>query len=139
MLMRRLPVLIVFWAVLASASSLLGQSCNQQPTAVNDAAEYRGEVDLWIDVLANDGEPDGEEVTVVLESHTCGSSQISIELDTLRLRIPLNETDDCSVSYYLEDAAGDVSPMASVSITDLLIFGDRFDDTILDWSECVGC
>lgn len=114
------------------------QQCDNAPTAADDAVEYRGESAVWVDVMANDGEADGEELEVIVQSSDCGAgSNASVEFGALRLELPLNDTTDCTVSYYLRDESGDTSSTASVQVIDQLIFADFFTTTTSIWSDCV--
>lgn len=55
-------------AFLLAASMPLGAQANQPPVAVDDSATTRDAIPVVIDVLANDSDPDGDPIRVVLGS-----------------------------------------------------------------------
>ena len=60
-------LLLLGWALAPVASA----QCNTAPTAVADTTETPDNKVLWIDVLANDHDPDGQPLTVTVVSETC--------------------------------------------------------------------
>lgn len=126
---------VMLWLALGGAA--FAQSCNHAPTAANDNVEYRGEEHLWVDVLSNDGDADGQELSIVVQSSTC-AGEVRVIFDALRLELPLNATDTCKIDYRVQDASGDLSATASVLVDDRLVFADPFASSNLIWLKCVG-
>ena len=113
------------------------QSCDQSPIAAGDVVEYRGESSLYVDVLSNDSDPDGQELTIVPGANGCGGTAAA-DFAALRLDLPLNGTDDCTVSYRVQDADGNWSNGAEVQVVDRLVFADPFLSSNFVWKTCVG-
>ncbi len=136
-LTRWLTLLIVGGVLIAAAaSSAAGQGCNNPPQALGDVADHLGKL-VVVDVLANDSDPDGEELSVAVAGWTChGTVQESLGLVTLSPDPPAAE--DCTISYRVTDERGGLSDLAVVEVQAVAeLFADGFESgDVSAWSAC---
>ena len=114
--------------------------CNTAPTAVLDSAETPDNKILWIDVLGNDTDPDGQPLTVSLVSENCPGT-VATDSGGLLTYAPTRVSEpglDCSITYRIADGAGDTdTAVVTVSVRAVppLIFADGFESgDISAWS-----
>ena len=131
-------LLLLAWAALAPAASA---QCNTAPTAIADTTETPDNKVLWIDVLANDHDPDGQPLTVSVVSETCPGA-VTASSGGLLSYTPTPVSDpgiDCQVTYRIADGSGatDTAVVAvAVKAVPPLIFADGFESgNTSAWSE----
>ena len=130
-------LLVFAWALAPVASA----QCNTAPTAVADTTETPDNKVLWIDVLANDHDPDGQPLTVSVVSETCPGA-VTASSGGLLSYTPTPVSDpgiDCQVTYRIADGSGatDTAVVAvAVKAVPPLIFADGFESgNTSAWSE----
>jgi hypothetical protein len=114
------------------------QVCNQAPLASPDTTEAFL-IPILIDVLANDTEPDGEVMSVLLQGGTCASvGTVTLILDVVQLTPPgTGLAAPCTIFYRVADESGNVSSMVTVTVDNQFdpIFVDGFESgTTSAWS-----
>jgi len=97
------------------------------PIAVDDVAEHFGRP-IVVDVLANDAEPDGEALTVVLGTKTC-TGILTTDFGVVRLVPTGGGPEQCTITYSLLDETGSASGAATIRVipSALVIFADGFE------------
>ena len=135
---RPAGLLLLAWMALAMAPAIYAQ-CNTAPTANADTAETPDHKSLWIDVLANDADPDGHPLTVSVVSETCPGTVA--ESGGLLAYTPTRLTNSgitCQITYRISDGDGGTdTAVLTVSVIPALplIFADGFDSgNISAWS-----
>jgi len=119
-------------------SSVSAQVCNQDPIASPDTTEAFL-IPILIDVLANDTEPDGEVMSVLLQGGTCASvGTVALILDVVQLTPPgTGLAAPCTIFYRVADESGNVSSTVTVTVDNQFdpIFVDGFESgTTSAWS-----
>ena len=136
--------LLAFLGVLASAVILGGAAncTNSAPIVTNDTASNTGLL-TYVDVLANDTEPDGELMTLAVTGGTCfAAGSVTVEDNLVRFLPSPAVPSGCTVNYSATDFQGN-SDSATLTFAPLsidLIFADNFETgTTGAWDACSGC
>lgn len=94
---------------------------NDPPVAVNDTTATDVDVPVLIDVLANDYDPDGDEITAIILLNPPFVDGASVDIDLVNLELDYipapGYTGTDSFSYLITDATGLLSDTAWVFIT----------------------
>ncbi|MCA0996601.1 Ig-like domain-containing protein [Alloyangia pacifica] len=100
------------------------------PVAEDDAAETDEDVAVTIDVLSNDSDPDGDDLTVTSATATNGSVVINGD-GTLTFTPDADYNGDAEITYTIEDPAGN-SATGNVAVTVYPVNDDPVaeDDTV---------
>jgi len=130
--------------IIASSFFLLGaaECTNSDPAALDDSADNFGQ-SIYVDVLANDTEPDGERLELTVTGGTCSAvGAVSVESDLIRFQpIPLGVSSTCTVTYTATDESGN-SDNATLTLNEVdlsLIFADGFESgSTVAWTLCSG-
>jgi hypothetical protein len=114
--------------------------CNTPPTAVADSANTLDNKTLWIAPLANDSDPDGQQLTLTVVSENCPGT-VTTDPAGLLIYTPTSISgpeQGCSINYKIADGAGSTATaVVSVTVTAVtpLIFADDFETADLTaWS-----
>jgi len=112
------------------------QGCNNPPQAVADAADHLGKI-VAVDVLANDSDPDGDALSVIVVGWTCHGT-VEEDLGLVTLHPDPTRAEDCTISYRLTDERGGLSDTVAVEVQAVTaIFADGFESAdVSAWSEC---
>lgn len=136
--------LVAFLGVLASAVVLWGAAncTNSAPAVSNDAADNTGLL-TYVDVLANDTEPDGELMTLAVTGGTClAAGSVTVEDNLVRFLPSPAVPSACTVTYSATDFQGnsDTGTLTFAAVDVSLIFADNFETgTTGAWDACSGC
>ncbi len=95
------------------------------PLAVDDEAFHSAEL-MLIDVLANDVEPDGEALTVIIGSTTCDGT-VSEDFGLVSLDPSIPRSEDCQIAYQLEDEQGNTASATIFVRSAGVVFKDGFE------------
>ena len=125
-----------------SASTVLAV-CNTAPTSNPDSHTAPvANVPIVIDVLANDTDPNGQALTLVVVGDNCQGTATAdhdlLRFDPQGKHLP----SDCLISYQVRDESGAVSALRTIQITaaGILIFEDGFETGDMGaWSFCESC
>ncbi len=94
---------------------IIGDRVNQGPTANDDTATVDEDDSVTIDVLGNDTDPEGDDLTVI--EATSPDGDVTINADgTITFTPNENFNGDTTIDYEIEDEAGNIS-MATVNVT----------------------
>jgi hypothetical protein len=132
-IIRPLHTVLFLGALMFGQGAVALAQCNTAPTAVDDSAETPDTRMLWIDILANDADPNGDVLEVAVISETC-PGEVTTDPAGLLLytptSIPPGTEQNCSINYRITDAAG-ATANAMVSVTVMTvpttIFIDGFE------------
>ncbi len=94
---------------------IIGDRVNQGPTANNDTAEVDEDDSVVIDVLGNDTDPEGDDLTIVEASSPDGDVTVNPD-GTITFTPAENFNGDTTITYEIEDEAGNTST-ATVAVT----------------------
>lgn len=110
--------------VLAGIPATLAAQCNLAPTAFADSVKVETN-DVLVDVLANDVDPESQELAVTVTGHTCSGNVSQDSYQLLEIEAPLAA--DCQVNYRITDPGG-LTATATVTV-DLVdeLFSDDFE------------
>lgn len=138
------PRLFACLGVLASSLVFLGaaQCTNSSPVVNNETADNSGQL-TYVDVLANDTEPDGELMTLAVTGGTCFSAgSVTVEDNLVRFLPSPAVPSACTVTYSATDFQGnsDTGTLTFAALDISLIFADNFETgTTGAWDACSGC
>lgn len=137
--------LVALACTLVSSLFLWGaaECTNSDPSALDDTAANLGQL-TYVDVLANDSEPDGERLELTTTGGTCSAlGTVSVDTDLVRFQpIPVGVSSTCTVTYTATDESGNSADatLTLVAVDLSLIFADDFESgTASAWSSCVAC
>jgi hypothetical protein len=137
--------IVALGCIIASSFFLWGaaECTNSDPAALNDFAANFGQL-TYVDVLANDSDPDGERLELTVTGGTCSAvGTVSVESDLIRFQpIPVGVSSTCTVTYRATDESGNFDGATlTLEEADLsLIFADGFEaGTTGTWSSCAAC
>ena len=124
-------------------TSALLAICNTAPTSSPDThLEPVANIPIVIDVLANDTDPDGQALTLLVVGENCEGTatadQDLLRFDPQGKHLPSN----CLISYQVRDESGAVSALRTIQITaaGIVIFEDGFESGNSNaWSVCDSC
>ena len=116
--------------VLVASLPALAQ-CNTVPTAQPDTGITVDNEVLWIDVLGNDSDPDGQPLSVAVTSESCLGS-VSVVGEFVRLTpVPISggDQEQCTISYEITDGEANASSTVAVTVNRFIveIFSDGFE------------
>lgn len=119
--------------------NLFATPCNVPPTAAPVAVTVGVGTFQIVDVLAHTSDPDGQALSVSLESDTCPSHVSAVVDPAQTVRITaLALSPDCQVRFRVSDGAGGIATShVTVSVFDPThIFSDGFElGTTAAWSR----
>ncbi len=121
----------------------LAAQCNTAPTAVNDASSTVDNQTLLIDVLANDSDPDGDRLAVVVVEIEGCPGQVTAGDFGLVTYEPASVPDPvtCEIHYQADDGTASSEAVVTVEVIPFQpeIFADGFEsgDTSA-WDETQG-
>ena len=118
----RLLVLSFLMALMAPGTRGV---CNVAPTVLDDAVEVTGLV-VVVDVLANDSDAEGQELSLSLDGSTCPGSAEFDAFGLLSLTLPSILGVDCTATYTATNIAG-LSNTGTVRIRSTELFKDSFE------------
>jgi hypothetical protein len=93
-----------------------GEVVNRAPVAVDDTATTDENTPVTVDVLANDSDPDGDPLTVDLDSAPSSGTAVINADDTITYTPATNFTGTDSLTYIVDDTAAG-SNIAEVAVT----------------------
>ena len=115
---------------------------NSSPVVTDDAASNTGQL-TYVDVLANDTEPDGELMTLAVTGGSCQSvGSVTVEDNLVRFAPSPSVPSACTVQYRATDSHGqqDTGTLTFSPLNVSLIFADNFETgTLGAWDACGGC
>ena len=121
--------LMVLSVTLIFSSPALSQ-CNTVPTAQPDTGITVDNEVLWVDVLGNDSDPDGQPLSVTVMGESCTGS-VSVVADLVRLvPVPISgNQEQCTISYQITDGEANASSTVTVTVNLFVveIFSDGFE------------
>lgn len=122
---------IVTTLILGLAASQISGQCNTAPVVKGESVDaFRDEV--WLDVLANDGDQDGNSLTVTSVSTTCAAT-VDVDNDVVVLTPSPVLTGDCQVDYTVSDGQDNATGRVVVRFASD-IFSDSFETgTVEAW------
>lgn len=129
--------LIVLLLAAALVTHEMKAVCNVAPTVFDDEVEATGLV-VVVDVLANDSDAEGQELSLSLDGSTCPGSAAFDAFGLLNLTLPSLLAADCIVSYTATNVAG-LSSSGNVRLRSIAeIFADGFENgSTVAWSDTI--